>query len=287
MVIFRLMQFVLHPRFASTARGSGRRSLTAQSMAFVVALTGLALASPNGWANPTPSTAGLENPTPSAAERTLESLRAADQARSTDATETQAWAEEEARLKLLLTAIEERTAAARRREKRAREELRAAQETRPAQPIDLLELGAIRVARRIDEGLDTLAKQVPPGLIPPRDPGRADARKALDQALHRLERAERATEVVSVSIAPGRLNGEPKSVEVLRLGGVAAWWRSLDGQIGGEAQMVDGQLVLHSTTDPARLDAIGRASAIAKGRQAPEILLLPVRYARTSTGGQP
>ncbi len=219
-------------------------------------------------------------------EPTLEALRAADRARSTDATEAQAWAEEKARLQLLLTAIEERTTRARARRQNAEQQVRAALDTRPETPVDALENGAIRIAQQLDEALDTLARSVPPGLIAPRGPQRADPREALDQALHRLERAERDVETIAVSIAPGRLEGEPKSVEVIRLGGVAAWWRSLDGAAGGEAEMVDGQLVLHPATDPAVLSAIGRASAIAKGRRAPEILLLPVRHARTSLGGR-
>ena len=221
-------------------------------------------------------------------DNTLEILRAADRARETDATEQQDWAEEKARLELLLAAVKERIAAAQQRKKTAQEILKANRDTGDASSALSLQDGAIRIAVRIETALDSLARQVPPGLIPPRGPKQADPREALDQALHRLERAERGVGIVAVSIAPGRLtNGEPKSVEVLRLGGVAAWWRSLDGAMGGEAEMVDGQLRLHRNEEPGVTEAIERASAIAKGRRAPEIVVLPVRYARTSTGAHP
>ena len=220
-------------------------------------------------------------------ESVLETLRAADTARQTNATEAQAWAEEKARLELLLTTLRERTAAARRARTKAQQALRAltAKSTRP--PVVSLETATIRTGRQIDDALDALAKQVPPGLIPARSAERANPREALDRALHRLERAERALRTVVVSVAPGRLDGEPKSVEVVRLGGVAAWWRSLDGASGGEAQMIDGELRLYRVDDDAVLEAIAKASAIAKGRAAPEIVLLPIQYARTSTESTP
>ena len=218
-------------------------------------------------------------------DRILEHLRAADQARATDATEAQAWAEEKARLELLLTTVEEQTAAARRQARTSQDKLQALDAAAPPDKLEAFDRAAVRVANRIEQFLDTLALRVAPGLVPARGKRVADAREALDQALHRLERTERGVDTVAVSVAPGELDGEPRSVEVLRLGGVAAWWRSLDGQTGGEAQMVDGRLQLHPIGDPDLLDAIGRASAIAKGRLAPEVVLLPIRFARTSTQG--
>ena len=222
----------------------------------------------------------------SPADEVLQRLQAADQARQSDATEAQQWAEEKARLELLLTSIEERIRSAKQRQTVTQEALQTERAARPPSTLVQFETGALRVASDIHRALDHLAMRVPPGLIPARGPQRADPREALDQALHRLERTERGLTSVDVSIAPGRLNGEAKSVEVLRLGGVAAWWRSLDGTTGGEAHKVDGEFRLVEQTDPAVLDAIARASAIAKGRRAPEVLLLPVRFARTSTKGQ-
>ncbi len=217
----------------------------------------------------------------------LEALRAADVARQTEATEAQAWADEKARLELLLTSIEERIGAERRRRDRARAELRTLEATTPEPPTAALETGTAEMSAKIDDSLDALAQSVPPGLIPPRGTQRANPREALDQALHRLERAERAVKTVDVSVATGRLDGTPVSVEVIRLGGVAAWWRSLDGTAGGEAFMVRGQLELRPADDADSLEAIALASVIAKGRAAPQIVLLPVRHARTSTGAQP
>ena len=217
----------------------------------------------------------------------LESLRAADAARKSDTAEAQAWAEEEARLRLLITTIRERTTAAERRRSNSQKKLQKLVAETPEPPAVSLQTGTVRIARDIDRALDALARRVPPGLIPRRGTQRASPREALDQALHRLERAERGLGTVAVSIASGRLKGEPKSVEVLRLGGVAAWWRSLDGESGGEAQTIDGELKLHPMTDVATLEAIARASAIAKGRAAPQIVRLPVSYARTSTEATP
>ena len=216
-------------------------------------------------------------------DEVLALLRAADRARQTDADEAQRWAEEQARLDLLLTTVNERIEAARRRRKTAAADLQALQAEKPTAPKATLATGAVDVAGRIDRALDLLSQRVPPGLVPPRGSRRADPEEALDQALHRLERAERGVRTVEVSIAPGWLDGEPRSVEVLRLGGVAAWWRSLDGAAAGEAEMADGRLRLFAANDKAVRKAIETASAIAKGRRAPEITLLPVAHARTST----
>lgn len=216
-------------------------------------------------------------------DATLESLRAADRARETDATEAQAWAEEKARLELLITTIAEQTQSARQRTSEALAELRTLRNSQPTVESgrQILEDGAYQTAVKINDALDRLARTTPPGLVPPRGQRRADPRRALDEALHRLERTERAAATVSVSIAAGRLDGDPRSVEVVRFGGVAAWWRSLDGATGGEAAMVDGQLRL--VENPEALDEIALASAIAKGRAAPVIVLLPVAQARWFT----
>ena len=225
---------------------------------------------------------------PSGPEAILEELRATDRARQTDATEAQAWAEEKARLELLIAAAKEETTTARQRRKDAKTALKTLTAAGPAPSEDrTLEVGAARVAEAIERRLDAFGRAMPPGVIPQRGPRRADAREALDRALHRLERAERNAQTISVTIAPGEGDGGMRSVEVVRFGGVAAWWRSLDGQQGGQARMVDGTLRLYPIDRPEDLDAIALASAIAKGRRAPEVVLLPVRYARTSTKGSP
>lgn len=253
--------------------------MTATSTGRWMALTGTtSLALILSWAPPAHA-----NP----ADELLEVLRATDQLRQTDTAETQAWEEEKARLELLLSTVGERITAAKGERRKAQAKLQELQSSAPVVPDAALETGAVVVAQRIHGALDSLARSVPPGLIPPRGPRRAEPRDILDDALHRLEKAERGVSTVAVSIAPGWLDGEPRSVEVMRLGGVAAWWQTLDGTEGGEASMTDGQLRLHKLDDPTALDAIRRASAIAKGRRAPEITILPVRFARTSTGSTP
>ena len=129
------------------------------------------------------------------ADRVLELLRQTDALRQDEAREAQAWKEEEARVRLLLGSLDEQTDAARRDARRARATLEALRAEAPPPPeavLERLESGAVEVAEAIHAGLDRLARSAPPGLIEPRGPGRPSPRQALDDALHRLERAERA-----------------------------------------------------------------------------------------------
>lgn len=217
----------------------------------------------------------------------LEPLRQADRLRQEEAAAAQAWAEEKARLDLLETTILAETEALQRRRQAAEQKIAELTEARPAdEALFHLETGAVQLARQIEDNLDVLIRRLPPGLIPLRSSPRADPYEALDEALHRLKRSERATRAIDVSVVTGYLDGEARSVEMVRMGGVAAWWRSLDGAMGGEAAMADGRLVLYPATDPTVLESLRRASDIAKGRRAPEVVVLPVRYVRTSTRGQ-
>lgn len=217
------------------------------------------------------------------AEEALASLRQADRFRQEDAREAQAWAEEKARLELLLATLQEQAAALRKRSVKDRRTLQRERSELPPPPeaiLSRLEAAALRVARDIHQGLQNLERQVPPGVVPSQASGRTTPEQAVDGALHRLERTERAMRSVEVLVASGQLNGQLRSVELVRVGGVAAWWRSLDGLEGGEATMFEGQLVLFPVKDPEDLAAIGRAADIAKGRRAPEVVVLPARRAR-------
>lgn len=225
------------------------------------------------------------------AERVLETLRATDELRQTEAQEAARWEEESARLQLLLRAHEEATEAAEAERHRTQEMLQRLRREAPPAPeavLASLESAADRAASAIETGLDELGQSAPPGLVPSPDRnGDGTAGDRLDRALHRLERTERSAGSIEVLVIQGELEGEARAVELLRFGGVTAWWRSLDGTEGGEAETVDGKVTLHARTEPGILEAIARAAAIAKGRRAPELLLLPAGYARTSAEDDP
>ena len=69
-------------------------------------------------------------------------------------------------------------------------------------------------------------------------------------------------------------------MELLRVGGAAAWWRALDGEQAGTATIEDGEVILVAVTDPAVASAIIKGVDIAKGRVAPALVELPVHHAR-------
>lgn len=128
-----------------------------------------------------------------------------------------------------------------------------------------------QVAERIFRALEDLSRTVPPGVVPaaPEDP--SDLQAALD----RLERTERQLRSVSVEVVEGRLNGEPTGVELLRFGGAAAWWASLDGEEAGWARMTEMGLVLEKGPQ----DLVSRVSAalqMAKGRSTALPIALPL-----------
>lgn len=215
----------------------------------------------------------------STADRAIELLRAANEARAENAAEAQRWQEEQARLRLLVQSLrdEARRIEARAADLRAEiERLEARQEAEGPRGDRLAALERLARAQveRIHDALDALEGRALPGAVPERgDAADAD----LEAARARLEAAERRAEQVTVELADGRLDGESLRVELLRVGGAVGWWCSLDGTSAGVAQVRQGALQLEPPPEPRDAEAILSACRIAKGRAAPELVTLPVR----------
>ena len=113
--------------------------------------------------------------------------------------------------------------------------------------------------------------------MPPRpspEPRQPEAR--LDAAFDRLEGAERRAQQIEVTVAEGQLEGQPRSVQVLRVGSAVAWWVGLEGKQAGWVEVEDGDLRLRLLEDGDAVEAVSRAVRIAKGRAAPELIPLPL-----------
>ena len=255
-------------------------ALVALSLAAAVAIA----APPTGSAG----SAGSAGSTGSIAEGVLAALRAANVARADNAREAQAWTAEQERVRLVLATIDQQIAQL-RAEQRAHRRAMAALEAKNVEAAPergrarAIEALAAEQAQRIDDALDALAGQIPPGVIPTRV--KSAGTDPLTTSLLRLEQAERGAGSAAVELVTGRLDGSLRSVELLRIGGAVAWWRSLDGEEAGTARVVDGIVRLTPTTSSTQAEAIGTACDIAKGRKAPAVVVLPVEHARTWVAG--
>jgi hypothetical protein len=202
----------------------------------------------------------------------LNDLRAAGQARSAQAAAEAAWRDERDRLVSLVAAA--KAEAARLAEDATAAEQAAATAKAEAAALgdsdELARVEAILTAAgaRLRDRLTDLAKAHPPGAVAvPADP-------AFDAAVRAIDASERAAAQVAVEVVTGSLEGKPLAVRLLRAGGAAAWWASLDGvRAGTAAPGPDGVRLVAAPPDEAA--AIRRAVEIAEGRHAPAIVVLP------------
>lgn len=230
--------------------------------------------------------AGLVHAKPASdavAARIMSALRAANEARSTNAEEGQAWRTEQDRLRLVHETIEQQIAQYAAEATESNKQIAALKAKREALDPKRQRHGQLSAivkaqAEFVETALDTLASRAMLDTIAPRSP--AAREHLLDNALRRLEVSEKNAANTAVTLATGKLAGEARSVELLRVGGVVAWWRSLDGTEAGTAIVDDGALVLKPATSIDDVQAILHACDIAKGRRAPAVVLLPVDHAR-------
>jgi len=196
--------------------------------------------------------------------------------------------EEQARQEVLLQTLtagrqkaEQQTAAARREIARIRAETAGA--TSAIDATRAVEKVADSLAETLNRELDRTEKNVFPGIVPdadktpPDDPG-----ERFRRALFRLENAENAQKEWNCEIVSGWLGQQELAVRLLRYGGTAAWWLSLDGKAAGTAKMVNGKLALRPADNPEIAENIARAFAAFAGRLAPDWIMLPVETAPQS-----
>jgi hypothetical protein len=219
---------------------------------------------------------------PSVSGQVLAELRAANEARAERLREEEAWALEKEKLELLAAAIRSEVA-----------RLRAAAEEARSEEADLRERTAGLRAKedrhaRIEEMLDTLSEVLEkaleelagrslPGLVPPdRAAAITEPAERFAAAVRRLEAAERQVRTSGIELVEGLLEGRATTVRLLRIGGVAAWWATLDEKQAGVAVRKNGELNLFPPGSSEDIEVIRRAFAIAEGRAAPDWVLLPV-----------
>ncbi len=228
---------------------------------------------------------------PSLVAQVQEDLRAANDARSRQGAEVQAWHLEQERLATTVEGLQaeiariEHELAAAETERTA---LRAEQERRGSGAVPAAQQALAAAARATCAALQEAAATVLPGLLSvPTD-------DTLDGALKAIELSERAADQVTVEIVAGHRDGSDgtassgstearTAVRLLRVGGLG-WWMALDGGDAGTATMVAGRLELTPVADAAERAAISRAIAMAEGRMVAELVALPLA---PGVGGAP
>jgi len=250
-----------------------------------------ALAALLSLASAGPDKPPASQPAPPVAQRVLAELQAANAARRQLLQAEQDWALETERLELLeSTVVGEaarlKAAAAEARREAAKLTGRAAGLRARQQRLEEVEAMVDAVSERLEKALEALAGRSLPGLVPPdRAAGITDPSARLSAAVDRLGQAEQQARKPNIELVVGALDGEPMTVKLLRAGGVAAWWTSLDGKRAGQAALTGGKLILTAARTPADAEAIRKAFAIAEGRAAPAWVLLPVHPLQGLPGG--
>jgi len=223
---------------------------------------------------------------PTVPKKVLSELRAANVARKQLLEEQQKWAMEKERLELLAAAVRAETKRFGEDAKQAEENASAMQQQgadlrAQQKKFDQAEAMVDTLAERLEQALETLAADSLPGLVPPdRSAGITEPARRLAAAAGRLRDVERNTRESAVEIVVGDMDGQSATVKLLRLGGVAAWWVSLDGAEGGTAVLEGGKLVLQRGRTDVETAAVRTAFAIAQGQTAPVWVLLPMDQTR-------
>ena len=220
---------------------------------------------------------------PSVAEQTMAELRAAHAARAARLREAQDWALERQRLQVLQAAVEAETkrladnaAEAKRQAAKLRERLKAAEATQKR--LEAVEAMIDTLAERLEQALEALGAATIPGVVPlDTAAGITDPAARLAAGVQRISDAEQRAREPGIELVTGSLLGQPATVKLLRIGGVAAWWMTLDCERTGTAAVEGGKLVLRPAGMVDEAAAIKRAFAIAEGRAAPHWVLLPIR----------
>jgi len=211
-------------------------------------------------------------------------LAAAHRARSQLAEEEQAWAIERERLELLVSAVRrraERFKAETEQAGAARADLQKKVDTLSARKRRLEAVEALldALAEHLEKDLETLSAETLPGLVPPETAaGAGDPARRFDAAVARLADTRRRLATATVEIVTGTLAGREVTVKLLRAGGAAAWWTSLDGTRAGTARRDGGRLALTPAASPEGARAIRRAFDMAEGRAAPDWIVLPAGH---------
>ncbi len=214
----------------------------------------------------------------STADEAIEYLRSANELRSQRSSEEQSWQLERERQELLLATLADELKRIETKQGTLKAQIATLEVERPteiAKNANQIESLMTEIASHIERELERRAPTLPPGALPTPLIDRGTPAETLASAMKSLSEAERRAGQVSIELVEGTLDGQARSVELLRLGGLAAWWTSLDGGQAGTASMVQGALTLQLEPNIATRDAISQAIRIARGRAAPSLVTLP------------
>ncbi len=216
-----------------------------------------------------------------------EDLRVANDARSRQGAELQAWHLEQERLATALDGVQAEIARVEQELAVAEAEritLRATQERHGSGAVPVAQQVLADAARTTRARLQEAAASAPPGLVS------LPADDSIDAVVKAIELSNRAAGQVAVELAAGHRQDAPPdartAVRLLRAGALA-WWMTLDGSDGGTAEMVAGRLELSALADAAERSAIRRAIAMVEGRAAAELVVLPLAPFRAQVGAAP
>lgn len=211
----------------------------------------------------------------------LDDLTAANEARARRLREEDEWSQEKQRIELLRSTVQRETRrvgnatdAASKVIQQLEEDGRARQDER--RKIEALRSLLARLTERVHRELSAIEKTCPPGIIPKVQPQTSATPEVRFLAVtDLLAQAKRQATRAGVEIVSGTLARKPTTVRLLRIGGVAAWWCSLDGKRAGRATVSAGELQLRTVTaDEAA--SIRSAFDMAQGRVAPGWVVLHV-----------
>ena len=217
------------------------------------------------------------------AKQVMSELRAAGEARAQLLKEQQQWALEKEKLELLKSTVMReaklrRAAATKARQAETELRQRLEQHKVAQQRLKSVEGVVDALCERLEKALAKRAGKSLPGLVPPdRAASITEPGRRLAAGVDRLRQVRRRAKQAAVEIVSGSLENQTIAVKMLRAGGVAAWWLSLDGKQAGPATVRDGQVILTKATKLEDVQAIQNAFAIAEGRGTPNWALLPVQ----------
>lgn len=212
----------------------------------------------------------------------IQALRAADEARSQQGRERERWLRERAELEQWARGLEDQTSALEEQLTTQASALAALREAVTAAPPDHA-APIIALRQALGRPLHALLQQLwrdsvlagvieEPGALPQTiTPKQLQAWQA---QLQGLEQAARSYGLLVVE--SHQADGSTRAVQVLHAGGLAAWWRGLDGQTAGRAERRAGRWQALPARDEAETNAIHTAFAIVEGLRAPILCRLPL-----------
>lgn len=227
----------------------------------------------------------------SVSELVISELKSANQARQTLLKERQQWQAEEQRLKLLISTIKDRIA--RYKSEIDDDNVLIGQLEEKGKKLASLRARLESLSSMIDKVSGWLEKRIDaieadslPGLIAPKTKSGYDSAGQFSAIFSRLTKSIERGADSAVELVAGHLGDKEITVKLIRAGGAAAWWVSLDGARSGHALMKESMLILTEAENEDVARRIMKVLAVLETRAAPEIVVLPIKRSLSKTKGE-